>query len=931
MRTGDVQLSVLGEVEVRYDGEPVDLGPPKQRAVLGVLLAASPREVALDDLVDEVWGADRPADPRRSLQVYVSALRRVMPGVEITGSRTGYRLEVPSGSLDAAVFEAESRDAAAAAEVGDHHRATDLAQRALTRWRGEPWRGLDHTRPTADEAARLVELRLRTEQVLARSLLALGRHAEAAGRLEPLVDAHPLDEGLRGQLMLALHGSGRRADALETYAEGRRVSIEETGLEPGADLRALQARLLADDPALSAAEAELRTRRHLPTPLTRLRGRQDEVFAVVAAFSSGDRLVTVTGPGGIGKTRVGLAAAHELAALVPDGVWFVDLSEVQEPVLVAQTVNDVLGVDEAGVSAWDALEHHVADRSLLLLLDNVEQVADAAADIGRLLTRAPGLNVLATSRVPLQVYGEAVHRLEPLPDGEAVELFEDRARAAEHRFVEERRDDVRQVCAALDHLPLAIELVAARADRMTFDEIVATLASEREGRLALAGDGPRDRSPRQRSLRDAIAWSVQLLEPATAHVFTRLSVFAGGFDADAATRVAGATPEQLAELDRASLLRPVGYDRFALLQTVREWAREELSDTDAVRDRHAQFFAELAVASVGGMRGPAMPDWLRRLRAERANMRSALGWLAERVRDGVPDAARTLLEATAGLGLYWYRDAPGSEDVEWLPLALELAVDASADLRGRALYALAICRAEQGRIAEALAHGRECHELLRSSPDPRWRARALNTLAGITRDAGDAAAAVPMMDEAIALRRELADPTLPLAMSLANRAMAALDLHDVDGARRCLEECLAIAEHDELERALAHVGLAEVALAEGDPDEARTQLTLGIPVLRRLGLDYRLVETLDLLAGLAVQEGRAYDAAVLVAAADRAMAEEGSEQVPADAAMRARRIGTALEQLGAERCDRAAATAARLTLEEAVDFGMDGRPGDVAG
>jgi tetratricopeptide (TPR) repeat protein len=298
-------------------------------------------------------------------------------------------------------------------------------------------------------------------------------------------------------------------------------------------------------------------------------------------------------------------------------------------------------------------------------------------------------------------------------------------------------------------------------------------------------------------------------------------------------------------------------------------------------------------------------------------MRAALRHLADR------GDHESLLRLAGALGLFWFRTTPGSEDVDWLDRAVESAPDATSPLLGRALYALAICRGEQGRTDEALAHGRRAYLILRDSADEAWKARTLNTLAGLTRDLGRAAEAIPMLDESIVARRRLADPGIPVTLALTNRAIAALDLGDLPMARRCLAECLELAGTDQVERAMAHTGLADVAIEAGELREAASLLGLSVPVLREAGQHYRLIECLDTLAALAVRLGRPLEAAVLVAAADRALQDERSVQVPADVDLRERRTGAALGELDEAQRAQAARTGEALTLDAALDLATE--------
>lgn len=906
-----LRIAVLGPLEATVDGAPVDLGSRKQRAVLGVLTALAPAAVPVERLVDEIWGDAGPANPLRSLQVYVSSLRTALGeyGDRLVTEGRAYRLRTDGVEVDAERFSLLVRDAAA---EPDPDCAVKLVDEALALWRGGAWQDLRDLPVVAPVVVALEAERLTAAAVRARALLALGRHRELVPWLEPLVEQHPLHEELRGHLMLALHRSDRQADALAVFATGRELKADETGLDPGEDLQRLQAAILNDDPALRIEDVELRSRRHLPAPVTSLVGREREIAAVTALLREGDhRLITITGPGGIGKTRLSLAVAHGLAADHPDGVWFVALDALHDHRLVAGAIADVLGLDPAGSDVAAALAAHLRDRRLLLVLDNFEQVDAAATVVSDLLAAAPGLRVLVTSRVRLRLYGERVAPLEPLATTDAVPLFVERARGVDPRF-DAPPATVAQLCDQLDRIPLAIELVAARVDEIPLETLRKQLADRQA--LDLAAEGPRDRTSRQRTLRDAIAWSVALLPEQLARRFARLGVFDGGFTGEAAADVAGTTATDLVALVRANLVI-LEDGRYRLLETLREYAAEALGDEhDAIADRHADWYRRFVLTSDAAK--PSVHAWVGLLDPERANLRAAIARLAATAAWDSPPGQQLLVMA-ADLGRYLYHVAPGSEDVEWLPRALALAPDADLHTRGRAEYALAICRGEQGLAEEAIGHCRRAYDLVLETGDRAWAARVTNSLAGILHDAGRVEEAAPLMDESIALRRELGE--LSLAIPLANRARNAIQLGDTATARTCLEEVLTTVADDPLEVALAQLLLADAALVDGDGHEAEERLAPAIDVL--LGLDhqqYRLMESLETFAALAVHRGKPAVAATLLAAADRAYADEGSVMVPADIELRERRTGAAVAALGPDERTAAEARGAGLDLQAAV-------------
>ena len=907
----------LGPLEVRCSGRPVDLGPPKQRATFGVLADAAPDPVSVDRLVDQLWPERPPRDPLRSIQVYVSSLRRAVGSDALVTVGRAYRLEVAPERIDTVRFWTGATDVRALLEFGRAEDACELAADLLDRWRGEAWQGMRDVPALALAADRLAERRLDVVADSIAARLALGRHGELVPELEDLVRRHPLREDLVGHLVLALHRRGRQADALAAYAGLRTRKVEETGLEPGAELRDLQARVLADDPTLVVEAAELRARRHLPAQLTRLVGRRREVDQLVGLLRDGDcRMVTLTGPGGIGKTRVALQVAHELAASFPDGVWFVGLADLTDPALVSQTIASALDVDPAGDDFTGPLHEWLRSRRALLLVDNFEQVDEAAPLLAALLGAGPDNGILVTSRTRLRLYGERVWALDPLEPRDAGALFVERACGADRRFDGSDEAAIDRVCEALDRIPLAVELVAARVDEVPLADMIGQL----ETRLDLATAGPRDRSARQQTLRQAIGWSVDLLGPDVAETFGRLGVFVGGFEPGAADAVAGADGAQLATLVNASLVKVEQGGRHRMLETIREYALEVgAHHLPQCREAHARWFLEVAEAGVEGMRGESRAEWMARLERERGNMRAALHHLDA----GNGEAAETMLRLATSLGVFWYRTCPAIEDVDWIDRALARAPAAEPLLRGRALHALAICRGEQGWAEEALEHCRESYRLLRDTEDEAGKARALNSLGGLTRDLGRAEEAVPIMDESIAVRRRLRDPSLPVTIALGNRSMAALDLGDLTTARRCLLECLELPDVDEVERAQVRVGLADVEIEAGELTEATELLRLAVPVLRRTEQRYRLVESLDTFAALAARRDMLREAAVLVAAADQILAEDGAVQVPADVRLRERRVGAALAGLPPDVRDEAARTGRVLSLDEALDLAVD--------
>lgn len=928
-----LEFRVLGPLEALVDGTPVALGAPKQRALLAVLLLHRNVSVSTDRLIDSLWGDAAPSSPGRSVQVYVSALRAALGpggGVLRTVGRS-YLLQVGDAGVDAGRFELAAAEAKALLSHGDVDQAATAAVAALALWRGAPYPELAESDDARPEIARLHSLRRQVLEDRMEAELARGRHRDVLAELEALVDANPLSERLRGHLMLALHRCGRQADALAVYAAGRRTLVDELGLEPGRDLRELQAAILRDDSRLEIETAEVRARRHLPAPATPLIGRRAEIDAIGAMLRGpGIRLVTATGPGGIGKTRLALQVAHELAEAFPDGVYFVGLAHLRAAELVLSTVAVALGISDLGDSSTQtALHEHLHERTVLLVLDNFEHVDDAAPLVAELLSAAPGLKVLVTSRSVLRLYGEHDYPVPQLAlDEEAVPLFAARARAAERTFQRTpmAMDAVTEICRRLDCLPLAIELAAARSSELAPHEMLAVLPR----RLELATSGPRDLPARQQTLRAAIDWSSRLLAPAERRLFEGLAVFAGGFTEGAAGQVCGASPGQLPSLASKSLV--VGGPaagagaRYSMLQTIREYALERLdsgeqeaSEGSRIREAHARHFLALAEASMSELRGPDQLSWISRLAAERDNMRAALAHFLSGGEQSGPGTAELGLRLGAALAYFWYKTGAGGEGAAWLAQGLAAAPQAPDLVRARALHGLGILTAERGQPAEALAHFEASGELFRTAGQLDWVARSLNSQGGIARDLGDLDRAERRYAESATLRRQVGGDPTSLAIVLGNLAIVALDRQELDRAQAIAEECLDLAESDPWVNASTLQLLADIAAEQGDVGRASALLRRAVPALQSLGDTYRLIECLDTCAAVAAHRGRAEAASTLVAAADAALAELGAQMVPADSRLRERRVGATLAALSRTESEQAQRAGAGMTVQQALD------------
>ncbi|MEV5958033.1 BTAD domain-containing putative transcriptional regulator [Streptomyces sp. NPDC051987] len=642
---GPVRYAILGTTQaLRPDGTAVPVGGARLRALLTVLALRPGRAVPAGLLVDEVWGADPPADATGALQALVGRLRRALGAAAIDSTDGGYRLTATPDDVDLHRFERLTDDGLRALADGDPAKAVAVLDDALALWHGPALADLpDRTA----EAARADVRRLDALRARHTAALALGRAEQSLPELTALCDAHPLDEPLQALRLRALHATGRTAEALAAYDGVRHLLADRLGSDPGPELRALHAELL--EPTVAPAAPAARPG-NLRARLTSFVGREADIEAIRGDLAAA-RLVTLLGPGGAGKTRLSQEAAETLEH-VRDGVWLAELAPVDDPAGVPEAVLSALGAREAvlyggGAEAMRAaadrhddpverLVDHCARRRIVLVLDNCEHVIDAAADLAaRLLERCPDLTILATSREPLGVPGELLRPVEPLPEPVALRLLADRGASARPGFTVDADDETAaacaEICRRLDGLPLAIELAAARLRMLTPRQIADRL----DDRFRLLTSGSRTVLPRQQTLRAVVDWSWDLLDTAERDVLGRLSVFAGGCDLAAAEAVCGrAALGALGSLVDKSLVvaAPSGgaeHDgmRYRLLETVAEYAAARLDESGgraAAERAHLTYYRELARTSEPSLRGPGQRAAIARLQLEYENLRTAL-------------------------------------------------------------------------------------------------------------------------------------------------------------------------------------------------------------------------------------------------------------------------------------------------------------------
>jgi non-specific serine/threonine protein kinase len=707
--------------------------------------------------------------------------------------------------------------------------------------------------------------------------------------------------------------------------------------------------------AITLQDVDYQSFPSLPLPPTRLIGREAEVTVASAQLRDRDvRLLTLVGPGGVGKTRLALAIADDLQADFPGGVWFVDLSPLRDSAHVVPAIAQPLGVREVrGQPLLDRLKAVLRLRSLLLVLDNFEQVLEAAPNVGALVSSVPELKVLVTSRAPLRLRSEHLFPVQPLslvdrssdPASEtssvssAVALFVDRARAIrpDFRLTSENAKAIAEICARLDGLPLAIELAAAQVNLFAPWAIAARLsrASGSPASLPTLGQGPRDLPPRQRTLRGAIAWSYDLLAASDQVRFRRLAGFSGGFTLAAAVALeAGSDAAELAVLrglgvllEHSLITREVeptadGAERYRMLETVREYGLEllvESGEEDQVGQRHAEFFGALADPAEEGLVGPDQELWLRRLDRDQENFRAALRWAI--------DHRQAMLAYRLGWGLWRFWDMRGweTEGRGWLRAVLALPVPAEVDRRQlRVAWAAGQLAYSQGDSAEARVLLDECLALARERGDEAGIGMVLTQLGHVAFLEDDLGRAAACYAEGFAIRRRIGDQR-GTALALQGLGFVARLQGDNARAQSLLDQALGLfrAVGDRFQIGLTTGYLADAVFAAGDLPRSRGYLLESLDVLRALGARSRIPRCLERWAAFAVAQGRAAAAVRLAGAADALRAALGDPLSPARLAERDRMLRPARLALSAESAKQEWALGRAMTLDEAIGLALD--------
>jgi predicted ATPase/DNA-binding SARP family transcriptional activator len=594
-------VSLLGPVRAHVKGRETGVSGAKPRLLLVLLALGAGRVVSVDSLIDGLWGDEPPVTARKALQVHISTLRRLLGEEAIATETAGYRLEA---DVDSIRFESMVEDAAHGTN-GKREQIAATLEQALAMWRGVPFADLADEPALVPERVRLSELRLGAIERRIEILIEMGRHPEVLGDLERLTADNPYREELRRLQMLALYLSGRQADALKVFQTTRHRLAEDLGIDPSTELQELEQRILEHDPGLPPPP-ERRPPSYVALPMRRsdLVGRESDIESVLELMA-GSSLVTLTGVGGCGKTRLAIEVAHRVAPEYPDGAYFVDLTRISDDDAVASAAIGAIGLEIRSAGETDELISFLKMRKALLVLDNCEHVLDGVADVvDALAEQCPELNILATSREAIAVDGEVPWRVPSLDasgsDSPAVKLFITRAQEADNSF--QLQDDevpqVIEICERLDGIPLAIELAAARTKTMTVIEVRQRL----DDRFRLLAGGRRRASQRQQTLQGAVEWSYGLLTDREKAMLRRLAVFQVGFDLADVPAVTGFDPSDAVDLVDSLVSKSLvdvvwvegSISRRRLLETIRHFALDRLiaeDDAEAARERHYELFA----------------------------------------------------------------------------------------------------------------------------------------------------------------------------------------------------------------------------------------------------------------------------------------------------------------------------------------------------
>lgn len=947
----DLEFQVLGALQVVRDGVPLRLPAGKPRALLALLVIHANELIGSATLIDLLWGEAPPETAQNALQVYVSQLRAVLEPDHVRGSPynvlvsqpPGYRLRVPPGGTDIDRFDNLVQEGRHAMAAGAPETAAGAFRGALNLWRGTALVEFAEEQFAMAPAVHLNERRLCALEDRIEADMTLGRHGDLVGELEALVSEHPLRERFSYQLMLALYQSGRQADATEHYRRTRRSFVDELGLEPGPMLQGLLAQILKQDPKLALGPPPSLTATslsNLPAQVTPFVGRLADTLEVTDLLAR-SRLVTLTGAGGIGKTRLALEVATRWRDEFGVATRLVEFAPVVDPTLVPDAVMSALGLSgESGAAGAGVLSRHLAGHRQLLLFDNCEHLVDAIADLAASLLRTcPELRILATSREALGSDGETVWLVpslstpdrgdspQALVDFDAVALFCECAGRSNRGFklTPAVAPAVAEICRTLDGIPLAIELATSRLNVLSVSELRDRL---RDG-VPLLVTGRKTAESRHRTLHATIAWSHDLLTPAEQAVFRAASVFAGGLTLTAAEAVCHADTleadviDVLGRLVDKSLILPpdwsAGAGRFGILEILRQFGRDRLlesGEAPRAEGRHAEYFAGVATQLGASLRGPEQVRALDCLEVEHDNIRAAL------VRSRERSSADCALRILGGSWLFWYLRGYVVEGLRW---ATELVpqFERTHPLLGAALVGASHLAWHQRELATAEQWASEALAYFDARQDKAGRGLALLCLANARLFEGNATEIGRRYSEALASLRA-AGEDWGASIALNNLGDQAKQDGRYEEAQTYLAESLECGARiqDPWRMGMALSNLASLHLTREMLGQAVEEV-IRCFLLQRDGRNLFLLDfELELASQVASVMGEPGQALRFSAAADRCRSLSGAQAEPDEAEASRHAIEVARGALGAEAAELAWHQGAAMTTAAAIEYAL---------
>ena len=859
-----MRVWLLGGFRVAIGDEPIDKDVWRLRkaAALVKLLALAPgHRLHREQIMDILWPDSGRRAASNNLRKNLHAARRTLDSATsflYLATEDESLALYPSGDIwvDAGAYEEAAKGARRAREPLAYEAALDLYRgELLPEDRYEEW--------AEGPRARLRGIHLSLLSELASLYEEQAEPGRAEAALGKLLVEEPTNEGANASLMRIYALSGRRGEALSQYGRLEETLLRRLAMEPSASVRSLREEISSgrfpppDAPREPGQKEAATSPNNLPSPRTSFVGREREVVEVKRELAM-TRLLTLTGTGGAGKTRLALEVARDLAGTCPEGAWFVDLAPLSEPELLPQAVAVALEVrEQPGRPLTDTLADVLSGKNLLVLLDNCEHLIEAAADLVHvLLGRCPGLRVVATSREPLGVEGEALWRVPPLsvpqastpsddlPEYAAVRLFVDRAclKVPAFGITRENAAAVCEVCRRLEGVPLAVELAAARMGSAAVEQLARRL----DDALAVLSSGPRTASPRQRTMRATLQWSHSLLSEKEKAAFRMLSAFAGGFALEATEAVLPEEGLEEAEVldlvsalvDKSLLIVGIGSGhtlRYRMLEPIWQFAREKLEESgeaESMKRAHAESFLSLAEEAEPELKGPDQVEWLGRLEAEHDNMRAALSWALQQ------GEAELALGLGGALWWFWRRRGYFSEGRRWLEEALAIDERRSPGSRAMALAGLGMLAVEQGdvdRVQEACEEGLEL--LAHDGSEASWAKIYFLSASGyVALSKEDYERATQLYEESLALSREMRDDWA-LAFSLFGMALVSHRRGDPERTAELYEESISIfrEQGDKHGLAICLNNLGLVARYQGDLVRAEKLTEESVELLRELG------------------------------------------------------------------------------------------------